>query len=48
MLVLGFTYNNSVQIPESVSVVEVPEFPNDSWHRQQGVSGEASRVRQIY
>ena len=48
MLVLWFTYNFTVQIPESVSVVEVPEFPNDSWHRQQGVTGEASQVRQTY
>ena len=48
MLVLWFTYNFTVQIPEGVSVVEVPEFPNDSWHRQQDVTGEASQVRQIY
>ena len=48
MLVLWFTYNFNVQIPESVSVVEVPEFPNDPWHRQQDVTGEASQVRQIY
>ena len=48
MLVLGFTYNASVQSPESVSVVEEPEFTNDSWHGEQGVTGEASQVRHIY
>ena len=48
MLVLGLTYNNNVQSPERMPVVEVPWFANDSWHGQQGVTGEASQVRQIY
>ena len=47
MLVLGLTCKKSVQSPEGMPVVEVPEFAIDSWHGKQGVTGEAYLLRGV-
>ena len=47
MLVLGLTCMKSVQSPEGMPVVEVPEFATDSWHGKQGVTGEAYLLRGV-